>query len=97
MCSYSNGMEVTFDPSKREKTLRERGLDFAAAGEVFEGPVLTLEDMRNDYGEARFQTYGSLSGRIVMVVWTPRPGARHIISMRYCHEHEASRARQRMG
>ena len=89
-------MRVTFDPVKREKVLRERGLDFAAAGEVFNDRVLTIEDTRKDYGETRFQTYGSFRGRIVMVLWTPRDDARHIISMRYCHEREANRARQRM-
>ena len=90
-------MKVTFDPAKRERTLQERGLDFAEAGTVFAGHVLTLEDTRNDYCETRFQTYGSLNDRIVMVVWTPRGDARHIISMRYCHEREANRAQQRMG
>jgi uncharacterized DUF497 family protein len=90
-------MDVTFDPAKRETVLRERDLDFAAAGGVFEGRFLTLEDTRKSYGETRFQTYGLLNGRVVMVVWTPRGGARHIISMRYCHEREAKRVRERMG
>jgi uncharacterized DUF497 family protein len=89
-------MEISFDPAKRDKALRERGLDFRRASEVFAGRVLTLEDDRHDYGETRFQTYGSLDGRIVMVVWTPRADARHVISMRYCHEREANRVRHRM-
>jgi uncharacterized DUF497 family protein len=95
--SYVYTMDVTFDPQKREKVLRERGLDFAVAGRVFEGRFLTLEDTRRAYGETRFQTYGSLDDRVVMVVWTPRGEARHIISMRYCHEREAKRVRERMG
>ncbi|MBC8130216.1 MAG: BrnT family toxin [Rhizobiaceae bacterium] len=90
-------MKITFDPAKRDEALSERGLDFQAAAQVFEGLVLTLEDGRRDYGEIRFQTYGSLDGRIVMIVWTPRGEARHVISMRYCHEKEARRVRDRMG
>lgn len=49
-------MEVTFDPAKRLATLEQRGLDFADAGQIFDGPRLTLEDDRFDYPEPRFQT-----------------------------------------
>jgi uncharacterized DUF497 family protein len=68
-----------------------------AASLVFEGPTLTLEDDRFDYGEQRFQTYGVLDGRMVMLVWTSRGEARHVISMRYCHEREAQKVRERLG
>nr|WP_314526371.1 BrnT family toxin [uncultured Brevundimonas sp.] len=44
-------MRLTFDPSKRERTLAERGLDFAQAAIVFEGDHLTFEDDRQDSGE----------------------------------------------
>jgi uncharacterized protein len=30
-------MDISFDPAKRDKTLAERGLDFADAGLVFAG------------------------------------------------------------
>jgi len=90
-------MKITYDPGKRERTLTERGLDFMAASHVFEGPTLTLEDDRFDYGERRFQSYGVLNGRVVMLVWTPRGKARHVISMRYCHEREAQKVRDRLG
>jgi uncharacterized DUF497 family protein len=33
-------VRITYDPAKREKTLRERGLDFADAAEVLAGPTL---------------------------------------------------------
>lgn len=90
-------MRVTFDPAKRDRTLAERGIDFVWAERIFSGRTLTLPDDRFDYGESRFQTYGFLADRVVMVVWTPREDARHVISMRYCHEREARRVRDRMG
>jgi uncharacterized DUF497 family protein len=43
-------MRITFDPSKRARTLAERGLDFADAALVFAGLHATLEDARRDYG-----------------------------------------------
>jgi hypothetical protein len=42
-CYYIKYMIVEFDQEKRNKTLQERGLDFARAGEVLAGPVLTKE------------------------------------------------------
>ncbi|MGH8118432.1 MAG: BrnT family toxin [Rhodanobacteraceae bacterium] len=80
---------ITFDAAKRARTLAERGLDFADAAIVFDGPTATVEDMRKDYGEARYQTMGLLAGRVVMVVWTPRKTSRRVISMRYVHDNEA--------
>ncbi|MBS0495674.1 MAG: BrnT family toxin, partial [Proteobacteria bacterium] len=44
-------MLIEFDPDKRDKTLAERGLDFARAAEVFAGVSVTVEDARFDYGE----------------------------------------------
>ncbi len=84
-------MDVSFDPVKRAETLKHRGLDFADAGEVFAGRTVTVRDARHDYGEDRFITAGHLAGRCVVLVWTPRGGARRIISMRYAHAEEESR------
>jgi uncharacterized DUF497 family protein len=39
-------------------------------------------------GETRFITAGFLDDRMVVMVWTPRGKARHIISMRYAHAKE---------
>lgn len=90
-------MRITFDPAKREKTLAERGLDFKDAATVFGGATLTLQDDRQDYGEPRFQTYGLLGRRLVMVVWTQRGADRHVISMRKCNAREKARFQTRLG
>lgn len=90
-------MRITFDPAKREKTLAERGLDFKDAATVFGGATLTLQDDRQDYGEPRFQTYGLLGRRLVMVVWTQRGADRHVISMRKCNAREKARFQARLG
>jgi uncharacterized DUF497 family protein len=81
-------VKITFDPAKYQAALVERGLDFADASIVFAGPTLTAQDTRRDYGEARYQTVGFLADRMVMVVWTPRDEARHVISMRKCNDRE---------
>jgi len=81
-------MKITFDPAKRASTLRDRSLDFADAAEVFAGKALNIPDERRDYGEVRIVTVGSLRGRMVIVVWTPRGSARHVISMRKANDRE---------
>jgi uncharacterized DUF497 family protein len=94
---HINSVGITYDPRKRHKTLAERGLDFERAEMVFSGVTLTLLDDREDYGEPRFQTYGLLGRRLVMVVWTPRGADRHVISMRKCNAREKARYAARLG
>ncbi len=81
-------MAITYDPAKREATLRERGLDFFDAAQVFAGLTAEGQDDRRDYGEVRTITAGYLRGRFVVIVSTKRGADTHVISMRYGHERE---------
>jgi hypothetical protein len=81
-------VKIEFDAAKRERTLRERGLDFAEAEVIFSRYTLTLEDRRQDYGEDRFITYGILDAAVVACVWTQRGDARRIISLRKAKKNE---------
>lgn len=90
-------MKLSYDPAKRKATLDNRGLDFDDAALVFAGPVFEFADARADYGESRITTIGLLDGRMVVVVWTPRDGVRHIISMRKANDREQDRYAQRLG
>lgn len=85
---YNNYVKIEFDPAKREWTLRERHLDFARAGVIFDRFTLTKEDEREDYGEERFLTYGVLDDQVVACVWTKRDDARRIISLRKADRYE---------
>ena len=84
-------MGVTFDPAKRDRTLSERGWDFADAATVFDGATLEVEDTRQDYGETRIICYGLLAGRMVVVGYTPRGADRHVFSMRKANDREKDR------
>ena len=87
---YIKYSRLEFDRAKRDKTLAERGLDFARADEVFSGATATVVDTRSNYGEPRLNTVGLMDGRLV-VVWTPRGEVRRIISMRKANEREQAR------
>ena len=82
--------KITFDPAKREWTLRERGLDFLQAEAVFDDTTIDDPDDRRDYGELRMITVGHLRGRMVVICWTLRGEARHVFSMRKANEREKS-------
>ena len=41
-------VKITYDQAKRDRTLTERGLDFADAVEVFAGKTLDFPDERFD-------------------------------------------------
>jgi uncharacterized DUF497 family protein len=90
-------LRISFDPVKHALTLRHRGLDFTRAGKVCEGRSATIVDDRFDYGETRFITAGHLDGRLVVMIWTQRGEARHVISMRHCHAKEEKIWLRRMG
>ena len=81
-------MRIVFDETKRQKMLHERGLDFADAGKIFDGPKFSQPDDRFPYPEPRFQTYGLINNRLVMVAWTPIANGIRVISMRKCNERE---------
>ena len=89
-------MEISFDPVKRALALADRGLDFADAAKVFDGPVFEFEDDRFAYPERRYSTIGLLDDRMVVVIWTEAEDGRRVISMRKANEREQTRYRHRL-
>ncbi|UVO51545.1 BrnT family toxin [Sphingomonas sp. SUN019] len=89
-------MKISFDPAKRALALADRGLDFADAAKVFNGPVFEFEDDRFAYPERRIVTYGLLDGRLMAVVWAEAADGRRVISMRKANEREQARYRNRL-
>lgn len=84
-------MKISFDPAKRDWTLRTRGLDFEDALEVFLGVTTEVEDLREDYGETRILCFGYLRDRLVMVGYTLRGDCRHVFTMRKANAREEAR------
>lgn len=68
--------------------LAVRGLDFALAGEMFSGSVMTFEDSRANYSERRLISVGTLGGRTVALVWTPCGDARRMVNMRRANDRQ---------
>jgi uncharacterized protein len=78
-------MPVAFewDEGKNRRNIAKHHLDFQDARRVFDGPLLTAVDQRQEYGETRWVGIGLIDGRVVVVVFTePRPGLIRILSLR---------------
>ena len=84
-------MRISFDSKKRDRALKDRGLDFGDAALVFEGTTVEIEDLRKNYGEPRIICYGLLCGRMVVIGYTLRGATRHIFSMRKANDREKAR------
>lgn len=84
-------MRLTWDETKRQATLEERGIDFADVADLFSGPTLEYEDLRRDYGERRIICFGLLAGRLMAVGYVQRGDIRHIFSMRKANDREIER------
>ncbi len=89
-------MKLTWTEVKRTKTLQERGLDFARAGEIFADLHVTRATHGGKSAETRFVTAGFIDGRLVVMVWTSRGDTRHIISMRHAHAKEQNLWKEEM-
>lgn len=73
-------MEFEWDENKRQQVIRERRVDILYAAGIFEGPVLTSEDLRENYGERRFISLGLVEGECFIVVHTKRNSAIRLIT-----------------
>lgn len=80
----------TWDERKRLSNLRRHRMDFAGADIIWDNPTVTREDIRYDYGEPRYVTFGMLGGAVVVLVYTERAGDMHVISLRRARRYEAN-------
>lgn len=83
-------MRFTWDEAKRKQNLRDHGLDFADAEQVFDGPTFIFEDDRLRYDEQRFVSLGLLEGIPVSIVHTETRACIHMISFRKATKRETA-------
>ena len=82
-------MDFSWDPAKNEANLQKHGIGFDEARGIFDGPILTRTDDRQDYGEDRFISLGALSpDAVLIVVHTKRGDKIRLISARKANRRE---------
>jgi len=84
-------VEITFDPRKNERNIRERGLSFEMVEEFDFGSAIYSIDTRKDYGEVRTRALGFIGDSLYALVFTIRNGALRVISLRRANRKERNR------
>jgi len=84
-------MRFSFDPAKSMRNERERGMPFGLVEDFDWSSALIVEDTREDYQERRYQALGFIAQHVCMLVFTPREGAVHVISLRRANQRERTR------
>ncbi len=84
-------MEITYDPEKNERNLRERGLSFEMVKKFNFGSAIFATDTRKDYGEMRTRALGFIGDKLSALVFTVRGSALRVISLRRASRKERSR------
>lgn len=85
-------MEFDWDEAKNAANIAKHGVGFATASRIFEGPVLSWTDEREDYGELREHSIGAVDGVLFLaVIHTERDGKCRIISARRANKRERER------
>ncbi|MDI1349692.1 BrnT family toxin [Aquabacterium sp.] len=84
-------MRVTYDPGKSSRNEALRGLSFELAKQFDWSGAQLIEDTRKDYSEQRIQALGQIGEHLHVMVFTPRDGAVHVISLRRANRRERTR------
>jgi len=82
-------MNFEWDEAKNLANLEKHGIDFVDVVDMFNYPMLTLEDRSVDYGEVRWIGIGYLRQLVSVVIYTERVGnSIRIISARKATKNE---------
>jgi uncharacterized DUF497 family protein len=84
-------VEITYDPRKSERNLRERGLGFDMVAEFDFGSAVYSIDTRRDYGEVRTRALGFIGTTLYALAFTMRGSALRVISLRKASRKERNR------
>ncbi|MDE1005981.1 MAG: BrnT family toxin [Paraburkholderia fungorum] len=89
---YRWRVRFEWDEVKIQIDIRKHGIDFRDAVNVFDHPVLTAMDQRQDYGEDRWIALGWMAAIVGVVVYVERSAdVIRIISARKATKHEVKR------
>jgi len=83
-------MDIEFDAAKDEINRLKHGVSLVLGAEVMMNRIGQIDDDRRDYGEARFNAFGLVNGRLFICSYTMRGPTYRLISVR-----KASKQKQR--
>ena len=84
-------MRVTYDLGKSSRNEALRGLSFDLVKQFDWSGAQLVEDTRKNYNEQRIQALRYIGEHLHVMVFTPRDGAVHVISLRRANRRERTR------
>lgn len=92
-------MRYLWDERKNRTNIAKHGISFKDAVEMFEFPMLTCIDKRQEYGEERWVGIGFLKGIVAVVVFTENDDRDEIriISVRKATKNESDKFKKTIG
>lgn len=84
-------MKIEFDPIKNKANIKKHGISLEMALEIDIEESFTIQDIRQSYGEYRYQMFCPIKGRLFIMIFTFRENIYRIISLRKANEREAKR------
>src|SRR4051794_29397088 len=82
-------LSFEWDPTKNALNVRKHRLSFADAVRIFDGPLVTFPDEREDYGEDRWIPMGLLPPEVVFILYVdPGENTIRVISPKKANRHE---------
>jgi hypothetical protein len=85
------GVDVTFDPAKNARNIRDRGLSFERAIDFDFSTAAMVIDARREYGEVRYVAVGYLDDRLHLLCFTETQSGIRVISFRKANSREIKR------
>jgi len=91
--SVETEMDFAFnwDDEKNEQNIRDHGIDFNDAKEIFYGPTIESLDADHSAVEERYTAYGMATGRVLRVTYTMRGEVYRLISARKADRNDTRR------
>lgn len=83
-----------WNEDKRGRNLRDRGIDFEDALQIFDGPTFIRQSDRGD--EARYMVFGFVNGDEAVVICTFRDRNCRLISVRRARRDERKKYHSRL-
>lgn len=84
-------MDISFHAAKNARNIATREISFERAPAFEWDSALVIADTRRGYGECRVLALGLITVRLHVLVFTPRSGKIHIISLRKANKREVER------
>jgi uncharacterized protein len=90
-------MNINYSEEKNQQNIAKHSISFELVEEMEQTTSYTEQDLRNNYNEPRYITYGFINYRLHVLIWTLREYKLRPISLRKANQREERKYYDKMG